>query len=91
MGRSRLTLPAALLVFSVTVPAAAEAPGWHYALQDLLTGNESQDQAVRDVDEREHQRGRQDTAQFAQSARGGNRYQGGYGGDGYPEQPYVGR
>lgn len=51
-------------------PAAAQVPNVQQLLQGLTTGNQGQDQALRDAFERGYQRGRQDEAQLQQPRRG---------------------
>lgn len=68
-------------------PATAQLPNVQQLLQGLTTGNQGQDQALRDAFERGYQRGRQDEAQLQQSRRGQgdredrNTYQRGSAGD----------
>ena len=49
-----------LLSLSVAFPVAAQAPNPSQFLQGLLSGNQGQDQAVRDAFERGYRRGRDD-------------------------------
>ncbi len=53
-------------------PAAAQGPNVQQLLQGLTTGNQGQDQALRDAFERGYQRGRQDEARQQTPGRGGN-------------------
>jgi len=46
----------------VATPIAAQTPNVGQMLQGLMTGNQGQDQALRDAFERGYQRGRQDEA-----------------------------
>lgn len=69
----RYTVAAALLGLTLATPAAAQAPNVQQLLGGLLTGNQSQDQAIRDAFERGYQRGRQDEAQRAEGG-GARRY-----------------
>jgi hypothetical protein len=74
-------------------PATAQAPNVQQMLQGLTTGNEGQDQALRDAFERGYRRGRQDEARQQSSDRSSRRgadgsnssdYQNDHGAD----QPY---
>lgn len=58
----RHAIIATLLGLSLAAPAAAQVPNAQQLLGGLLTGNQNQDQAVRDAFERGYQRGRQDEA-----------------------------
>lgn len=58
------TFLALTLAASLTTPAAAQAPNVQSLLGGLLTGNQGQDQALRDAFERGYQRGRQDEARM---------------------------
>ena len=58
----RHAIAATLLGLSLAAPAAAQVPNAQQLLGGLLTGNQNQDQAVRDAFERGYQRGRQDEA-----------------------------
>ena len=53
-------------------PLAAQTPNVQQLLQGLTTGNQSQDQGLRDAFERGYQKGRQDEAQQRRSDRGGS-------------------
>lgn len=53
---------ATLLALAFASPAAAQLPNVQQLLQGLTTGNQGQDQALRDAFERGYQRGRQDEA-----------------------------
>ncbi len=53
-------------------PAAAQMPNVQQLLQGLTTGNQGQDQALRDAFERGYQRGRQDEARQQRSDGGGS-------------------
>jgi hypothetical protein len=53
-------------------PAAAQGPNVQQLLQGLTTGNQGQDQALRDAFERGYQRGRQDEARQHRPDRGGS-------------------
>lgn len=64
------TVVATLVGLALTGPAAAQVPNVQQLLQGLTTGNQGQDQALRDAFERGYQRGRQDEAQLQQSRRG---------------------
>ena len=68
----RPILAAALLGMAVAIPPAAaqtQTPGIGQALQGLLSGNQNQDQTVRDAYERGYQRGRDDEARRGSSSR----------------------
>ncbi|WP_158742029.1 hypothetical protein [Acidisphaera sp. L21] len=69
-------------------PAMAQAPNPSQMLKGLLSGNQGQDQAVRDAFERGYQRGRQDqeVADRDRNPRGGG---GGYDQRPYPQQQPV--
>ncbi len=57
-----------MMVFLALVgPASAQAPNIGQLLQGLTTGNQNQDQALRDAFERGYQRGRQDEARNNQN------------------------
>lgn len=60
--RTSIILAAAI---ALAVPAAARAQNPGQLLQGLMTGNQNQDQAIRDAYERGYQKGRQDEAQLA--------------------------
>jgi hypothetical protein len=66
-----LRLPVLSAVFGLLliVPAAAQSPNVQQLLQGLMTGNQGQDQALRDAFERGYQRGRQDEARMHRSDR----------------------
>jgi len=68
----RHVIAATLLVFAFANPAVAQAPNVQQLLQGLTTGNQNQDQALRDAFERGYQRGRQDEAGQQRSNRGTN-------------------
>ena len=63
---------ATLFGLALVGPAAAQAPNVQQLLQGLTTGNQGQDQALRDAFERGYQRGRQDEARQQRSDRGGS-------------------
>ena len=65
-------IAATALGLLVSTPLAAQTPDISKMLQGLTTGNQSQDQALRDAFERGYQRGRQDEARMGRSS-GGNR------------------
>lgn len=67
----RLIMTAALTL-ALAGPAAAQMPNVQQLLQGLTTGNQNQDQGLRDAFERGYQRGRQDEAQMSQSRRNQN-------------------
>jgi hypothetical protein len=72
----RHAVAATLLGLSLASPAAAQVPNVQQLLGGLLTGNQSQDQAVRDAFERGYQRGREDEARRQQAAGRGRRDRG---------------
>lgn len=59
-----------LIGLGLAGPAAAQVPNVQQLLQGLTTGNQGQDQALRDAFERGYQRGRQDEAQLQQPRSG---------------------
>ena len=61
---------ATLLGLAFSTPAAAQVPNVQQLLQGLTTGNQNQDQALRDAFERGYQRGRQDEARQQRPDRG---------------------
>lgn len=63
---------ATLLGLALAAPAAAQVPNVQQLLQGLTTGNQNQDQALRDAFERGYQRGRQDEARQQRPDRGSN-------------------
>ncbi len=88
----------ALLSAALVIPAIAHAesaPGWQKTLQGLFTGNQNQDDALRQAYERGYQRGRDDEARVMRPDR--DRYQRGeYENDGNTapyrrDQGYSGR
>jgi hypothetical protein len=69
------TVAASMAVGMMLVtPAMAQpqTPGWQQTLQGLMSGNQGQDQAVREAYERGYQRGRQDEARMRAERRGQN-------------------
>lgn len=60
---------AALLGLILATPAVAQVPDVKQLLQGLTTGNQNQDQALRDAFERGYQRGRQDEARMQRPGR----------------------
>jgi hypothetical protein len=67
----RIIVAILLLGLSMARPAVAQAPNVQQLLQGLTTGNQGQDQALRDAFERGYQRGRQDEARQQRSNQGG--------------------
>ncbi len=67
----RMLLAAAGFGLLAIGPVAAQVPNVQQLLQGLTTGNQGQDQALRDAFERGYQKGRQDEAQMRRSG-GGN-------------------
>ena len=68
--RMRLTIVMVMSGLAFAVPAKAQVPNIQQLLQGLTTGNQGQDQGLRDAFERGYQRGRQDEARLQQN---GNR------------------
>ena len=66
-------IAATALGLLISSPLAAQTPDISKMLQGLTTGNQNQDQALRDAFERGYQRGRQDEARMARSGGGGDR------------------
>jgi hypothetical protein len=67
---------AMLLGATLALPVAAHAqsaPGWQQTLQGLFTGNQSQDDALRQAYQRGYQRGRNDEARALQANNRPNR------------------
>ncbi len=69
----RYAVAAAFLALALATPAAAQAPNVQSLLGGLLTGNQNQDQALRDAFERGYQRGRQDEARMRADREGSRR------------------
>jgi hypothetical protein len=94
--RMQRIVVATLLGLALAGPATAQAPNVQQLLQGLTTGNQSQDQALRDAFERGYQRGRQDEARQQRSNRGGSdrsrdaddRNSSGYQDERRTDQPY---
>jgi len=86
MQISRAILPI-LLGAASALPVAVHAqpaPGWQQTLQGLFTGNQNQDDALRQAYQRGYQRGRDDEAR-AQTSNRPRRYGAGpYGNDNGP-------
>ena len=86
MRISRVMLLGATLALPVAAHAQS-APGWQQTLQGLFTGNQSQDDALRQAYQRGYQRGRDDEARVAQGnnrPRQGRYSTGPYGNDNGP-------
>jgi hypothetical protein len=64
------TVLATLVGLAFASPVMAQAPNVQQLLQGLTTGNQGQDQALRDAFERGYQRGRQDEARQQRPDRG---------------------
>ena len=83
---------AVLLGAGLALPAIAHAqpaPGWQQTLQGMFTGNQSQDQALRQAYDRGYQRGRDDEARALQANGYGDRDRDRrYGGDVGGPPPY---
>jgi len=89
--RMRLTVALIMFGLAFAVPATAQVPNIQQLLQGLTTGNQGQDQALRDAFERGYQRGRQDEARLQQNGnrRGKDRRDdGNYRDDRGSDQPY---
>ena len=87
----RLTIMAMMFGLAFAVPATAQVPNVQQLLQGLTTGNQGQDQGLRDAFERGYQRGRQDEASLQQNGnRGGQnrRDDGNYRDDRGQDQQY---
>lgn len=87
----RLTAMTAIFGLAFAVPATAQVPNVQQLLQGLTTGNQGQDQGLRDAFERGYQRGRQDEARLQQSGgrRGSERREeGNYRDERGPDQSY---
>jgi len=65
----RVSVLGGVLALALAAPAAAQIPNVQQLLQGLTTGNQGQDQALRDAFERGYQRGRQDEARMRHSDR----------------------
>jgi len=68
----RMLLAATGFGLLAITPLAAQTPNVQQLLQGLTTGNQGQDQGLRDAFERGYQKGRQDEAQQRRSDRGGS-------------------
>jgi hypothetical protein len=68
----RTTIAALLLGSTLALPVAAHAQNFQQLLGGLLTGNQQQDQALRDAWRRGYDQGRQDQAR--EDRRAGDRY-----------------
>jgi hypothetical protein len=70
-----------LLGATLALPVAVHAqstPGWQQTLQGLFTGNQSQDDALRQAYQRGYQRGRDDEARALQANNRSRRDEGRY-------------
>ena len=74
MIRSRYLAGVAVIVL-LAAPSASWAQNVPQLLQGLMTGNQSQDQGLRDAYERGYQKGRQDEAQLSRRGRQEDRRQ----------------
>jgi hypothetical protein len=70
IGAHRIVIATALGL-ALAGPALAQAPNVQQMLQGLTTGNQGQDQALRDAFERGYRQGRQDEARQQRSDRSG--------------------
>ncbi len=81
----KLFVTIAMAAGVLAAPAVAQTPSPQQMLQGLLSGNQGQDQAVREAYERGYRAGRQDEARIASGSGRGSRYdnrdddRGGYG------------
>jgi hypothetical protein len=66
----------ATLMLPVAAAQAQSAPGWQQTLQGLMTGNQNQDQSLREAYQRGYDRGRQDEAQALHANNNGGYYHG---------------
>ena len=90
----RAITAATLIGFTLITPALAQAPGWQQAVQGLLSGDQRQDQAVREAYERGYRQGRQDEARLQRtSPRDSGRYNSdrNYPDEGQLDRPYYNR
>jgi hypothetical protein len=71
---SRVMLLGAVLALPVAAHAQS-APGWQQTLQGLFTGNQNQDDALRQAYQRGYQRGRDDEARAVQANNRPRRYE----------------
>jgi Ni/Co efflux regulator RcnB len=58
----------AILGVALATPALAQAPNWQQSLQGLVTGNQNQDDALRQAYQRGYQRGRDDESRAMRRA-----------------------
>ena len=66
----RTLVVAALLALPLALPASAQNPNLQQLLGGLLTGNQGQDQALREAYERGYRHGREDEARRLDQDRG---------------------
>ena len=91
MHISRVMLLGATLALPVAAHAQS-APGWQQTLQGLFTGNQSQDDALRQAYQRGYQRGRDDEVRALQANNRAGRYDDRHGVDTrYSDEGYPGR
>jgi hypothetical protein len=80
---------------ALAIPLMAQAqtpPGWQQTLQGLLTGNQGQDDALRQAYQRGYHRGRDDEARALQANDRNRRYDDRHGVDTrYSDEGYPGR
>jgi hypothetical protein len=72
-GKNQMRATVVVVALALALPAAASAqqsPNVGQMLQGLMTGNQGQDQALRDAFERGYQRGREDEARRADRSTG---------------------
>jgi hypothetical protein len=72
-GKNQMRATVVVVALALALPAAAsaqQAPNVGQMLQGLMTGNQGQDQALRDAFERGYQRGREDEARRADRSTG---------------------
>lgn len=79
----------AVIGVALATPALAQAPNWQQSLQGLVTGNQNQDEALRQAYQRGYQRGRDDEARAMRRAdtRSDDRYDRDNRYDNRPSQP----
>ncbi len=92
MRIARVMLVAAMTVIPVMAQAQS-APGWQQTLQGMFTGNQTQDNALRQAYQRGYERGRDDEARAMQANNRHRRDEGRYGagtyGNGDDNGPYT--
>jgi hypothetical protein len=71
-GKNQMRATVVVVALALALPAASaqQSPNVGQMLQGLMTGNQGQDQALRDAFERGYQRGREDEARRADRSTG---------------------